>query len=247
MPGRGEAPYTDGVPGDRDMEMEEHLIELAKRFLFVFAVVGVVTILAYPVSDEMIEMFIQDFVPEGIRIITLHPVEIVFTKLEVAVAISLLAGAPLIIYEAFAFMKPGLFPSERRFYLTVVPTSFILFVAGAAFSYRFLIPRLSTALIGTSTATTTPLLVLSRLMDFITFMLVVVGAVFQVPLVIHLLIKMDLVEPSFLRDNRKYIYLLLFFIVNLFNPDPSMATPFVITAGFILLYEVSLRLFARGR
>lgn len=239
--------HYDGVPGDRDMEMEEHLIELARRFLVIFAIVAAVTFISYPISDRVIERLIADFVPTGINVITLHPVEIVFTRLKISVVISLLAGAPLIIYETFIFMRPGLFPSERRFFLSVVPVSFTLFILGAALSYRFLIPPLSSALIGYSTTTTTPLLVLSRLLDFISFMLVVVGAVFQVPLIIRLLIKMDLVEPSFLRDKRKYIYALMFFMVTLLNPDPTMATPFVITAGFIALYELSLYLFARSK
>jgi sec-independent protein translocase protein TatC len=236
----------DGVPGDRDMELEEHLIELAKRFLFVFAIIGAVTIISYPISNRIIERLIADFVPPGINVIAIHPVEVVFTRLQVSVVISLLAGAPLIIYETFVFMSPGLFPSERRFFLSVVPVSFILFIGGAIFSYTFLISPLSAALIGSSTATATPLLVLSRLINFITFMLISIGAIFQVPLIIRLLTKMDLVEPSFLREKRKYIYALLFFIVTLVNPDPTMATPFVITAGFIVIYELSLYLFARG-
>lgn len=237
--------YQDGVPGDRDMEFEEHLIELAKRFLMVFALVAIITLITYPFSDTVIQRLIHDFVPTDIRVITLHPVEIVFVRLKISIAISLIVGAPLIVYETFAFMRPGLYPSERRFYISVIPASLILFLLGGVLSYLFLIEPLSKALIATATDTTTPLLVLSRLMDFITFLLVVVGAVFQVPLIIRLLIQMDLVEPDFLRRHRRIIYALLFFIVSLFNPDPTMATPLVITAAFIGLYELSLFLFAR--
>jgi sec-independent protein translocase protein TatC len=229
------------------MELEEHLIELAKRFLLVFAIVSVVSIIAYPFTDTIIGVLKSRFVPPEINVITINPVEIIFTRLKIAVVISLLAGAPLIVYETFSFMRPGLYPSERKFFLSVVPSSLILFIAGAAISYYFLIAPLSAALIGTATETTTPLLILSSLIDFITFMLVAVGAVFQVPLIINLLIKMDLVKPSFLKEKRKIIYALIFFIVTLFNPDPTLATPFVITAGFIALYELSLYLFARGK
>ncbi len=227
--------------------MEEHLKELAKRFLLVFAIVGVVTLLSYPFSDSVITRMRLDFVPPEFNVIALHPVEVVFTRLKIALVISLLVGAPLIIYETFAFMQPGLYPSERRFYISVIPISFILFVLGGAFSYRFLIRPLSTALLGTASQTTTPLLVISRLIDFITFMLVTVGAIFEVPLIINLLIRMDLVDPVFLREKRRYIYAFMFFLVTLFNPDPTMATPFVITAGFIAIYELSLFLFARGK
>jgi sec-independent protein translocase protein TatC len=229
------------------MELEEHLIELAKRFLLVFAIVSVVSIIAYPFTDTIIGVLKSRFVPPEINVITINPVEIIFTRLKIAVVISLLAGAPLIVYETFSFMRPGLYPSERKFFLSVVPSSLILFIAGAAISYYFLIAPLSAALIGTATETTTPLLILSSLIDFITFMLVAVGAVFQVPLIINLLIKMDLVKPSFLKEKRKIIYALIFFLVTLFNPDPTLATPFVITAGFIVLYELSLYLFARGK
>ncbi len=237
----------DGVPGDSNLELEEHLTELARRFLLVVVVIGVVTIIAYPISDSLIRLLIDRFVPSGINVITLHPVEIVFTQIKIAMAISFIAGAPLIIYETFSFMRPGLYPSERKFFIGVVPLSLILFLLGAAVSYFFLIEPLSKTLIGTATATTTPLLVLSRLVDFITFLLIAVGAIFQVPLIINLLIRMELVEPSFLRRYRRYIYALMFFLVTLFNPDPTLATPFVITVGFIGLYELSLWLFAREK
>jgi sec-independent protein translocase protein TatC len=241
------ASYDDGVPGDMSMELEEHLTELAKRFLKVFIVVAVVTLVSYPFSSTIIDILRTKFVPPEIKVIVINPVEIVFTQIKIAITISLLAGAPLIIYQTFSFMRPGLYPSERRFFISVVPTSLVLFLLGAAISYLFLIAPLSAALIGTATETTTPLLVLSRLIDFITFMLIAVGAIFQVPLIVNLLIKMDLVEPKFLREKRRYIYAILFGIVTLFNPDPTLATPFVITAGFILLYEISLFVFARGK
>lgn len=236
-----------GVPGDSNMELEEHLTELAKKFLLVAAVIGVVTLMAYPFSDSVISLMKDRFVPPEIMVITLHPVEIVFTQIKIAMAIAFIAGAPLIIFEAFSFMRPGLYPSERKFFIGVVPISLILFLLGGSVSYLFLIGPLSKTLIGTATQTTTPLLVLSRLVDFITFLLIVVGVIFQVPLIINLLIKMELVEPSFLRRYRKYIYALMFFFVILFNPDPTLATPFVITAGFIGLYELSLWLFAREK
>lgn len=228
------------------MEIEEHLVELSKRFLKVFALVAALSVISYPFTDLAIQRLMRDFVPTGISVITLQPVEIVFIRLKIAVVFAMLVGMPLIIHQTFMYMKPGLYPSERRFYLSVLPVSFTLFIIGALISYRLLIAPLSTALIGTASATTTPLLVLSRLIDFITFMLVVVGAIMQVPLVIYLLVKMDLVKPTFLREKRKYIYALIFFLVTAFNPDPTMATPFVITAGFIALYEISIRLFARG-
>lgn len=237
----------DGVPGDRGMELEEHLIELGRRFLWVFAIVAVITLAAYPISGKLIAQMKADFVPPNINIIALNPVEVVFTQIKIAITLSLIVGAPLIVYETFAFMRPGLYPSERRFYVGIVPASLVLFLLGGAISYRFLIGPLSKALIGASTSTTTPLLVLSRFIDFVSFMLVTVGTIFQVPLVIHLLVKMELVEPTFLREKRRIIYALMFGVVTIFNPDPTMATPLVITAGFILLYEVSIRLFAREK
>jgi len=237
----------DGVPGDRGMELEEHLVELGRRFLWVFAIVAVVTLAAYPISDNVITRMKADFLPADTKVIALNPVEIVFTQIKIAITLALVVGAPLIVYETFAFMRPGLYPSERRFYVGVVPASLVLFMLGGAISYRFLIGPLSKALIGTSSQTTTPLLVLSRFVDFVSFLLVAVGTVFQVPLIIKLLIKMELVEPTFLREKRRIIYVVMFGIVTIINPDPTMATPLVITAGFILLYEVSLWLFAREK
>lgn len=236
--------YDDGVPGDREMELEEHLIELGKRMLVFFAFFFAFVIIFFPFSDNVIEIVISKTIPQNVNVITLSPVEIVSTRIAVSMALAFAASSPVFIYEIFAFMRPGLFPSERKFFLSVVPTSAFLFITGAAFSYVLFLSKLVYLLIYITRETAIPVMVLSRFMHFVSFVLLSFGMIFQIPLVIYLLLKFELIEKQTLKENRKYAYAALFFIASILNPEPTMAAPLLITGTFIVLFEISLKLFA---
>jgi len=237
----------DGVPGDREMELEEHLVELGKRLLMFFALLVLLTLALFPFSAEIIKTLVSEMLPKDINVITLSPVEIVSTRIGLSMALAFVVSSPIFIYEIFAFMRPGLFPSERRFFISTIPSSAFLFIFGGAVAYKLFLKKLTLTLIAITHESATPIIVLSRFIKFVSFVVVSFGVVFQVPLIVYLLLKMELVEKRSLKENRKYAYALLFFVATVLSPEPTMASPIVITLVFIALFEASLYLFARGR
>lgn len=237
----------DGVPGDREMELEEHLVELGKRLLVFFALLILLTLALFPFSAGIIKTLVSELLPKDIGIITLSPVEIVSTRIGLSMALAFALSSPIFIYEIFVFIRPGLFPSERKFFVNTVPSSAFLFIFGGAVAYKLFLKKLTLTLIAITHESATPVIVLSRFIKFVSFVVVSFGLVFQVPLIVYLLLKMELVEKSSLKENRKYAYALLFFAATVLSPEPTMASPIVITLIFIALFEASLYLFARGR
>jgi sec-independent protein translocase protein TatC len=227
-------------PRDKELPIEEHLAELRQRLLVIILAIGTVTVIAYPFSDEIIFALKKDLLPEGIRLIILNPIEYFLARAKLAALFALVVGIPLILYEAFKFMKPGLFPSEERFFLIVVPSSLLLFIIGAVFSYLALTPFSVRYLIAYTGSIATPTLVLGRFISFITFMLLAFGLIFQLPLITGLLIKADLVTTRDLKEKRKYVYAALILGGVLLAPDPTPITPLLVTLSLIVVYELSI-------
>lgn len=226
---------------DRELSLEEHLTELRDRLILVLAVLAALSI-AFMLyfSKDILEFFIKDLLPAGTNVIALNPMEYVYMRFLISLLCAAVVALPLIIYETFVFMKPGLFPNERRFFLRVVPSSAALFAAGGAISYYLLIPFSLKFLIGYAENVATPLISLEKFVSFVTFMLFVVGAMFQLPLVVSLMVRTGIVALSELKEMRKYAYPLLFIISLALAPDPTPVTPLLIAFVFILVYELSI-------
>jgi sec-independent protein translocase protein TatC len=228
------------LPRDKELPIEEHLIELRQRLLVIIFALGGVAIVAYPFTDEIILYLKGALLPEGIRLIILNPIEYFLARAKLSALVSLVVGIPVAIYEIFKFMRPGLFPSEERFFLTVVPASFILFILGAVFSYFTLTPLSLKYLIITTTRVAIPTLVLGKFISFITFMLLCFGLIFQLPLVIGLLLRADLITVQDLKSRRKLVYAILGVGSIVVAPDPTPVTPLLVALSLIGVYELSV-------
>lgn len=228
------------IPEDKELSLEEHLTELRDRLLVVITAMLVVSPMVFILTPRIIQGFKNNLLPKDATLIILNPMEYMYMRFLLTIAGAALLCMPLIIYEVFKFMRPGLYPSERRLFLRVVPLSFGLFVLGGLFSYYVLIPFSTGYLISYSEGIATPMLVLSRFISFLVFMLLSIGLIFQLPLVISFLVKGDLVTVKELREKRKYAYPLLLVGAMALAPDPTPVTPLVIALTLILVYEVSL-------
>lgn len=232
------------IPEDRELSLEEHLTELRDRLVIVIIAMIIVTPIIFILTPGIIQGFRTYLLPEGTALIVLNPLEYIYTRFLLAFAGAALVSMPLIIYELFKFMRPGLYPGERSLFLRVVPISLLFFILGGVFSYYILIPFSVGSLISYAEGVATPMLVLSRFISFLAFMLLSIGLIFQLPLVISFLVKGNLVTVRELKKKRKYAYPILLVGALALAPDPTPVTPLVIAFTLILVYEVSL-IFAR--
>lgn len=228
------------LPEDVEMPLEEHLIELGRRFLFAAAVIAALTIILFPFSDSIIKALREDLLPPGAELRIEHPTEYLYMRIEVSIISAFLLALPLIIYQLFSFMRPGLYPSERKFFIRVMPGSMILLFLGAIFSYFIVTPFVVDRLYD---YTENVALVLPTLIQFVSFvysMLLLFGMIFQMPLVISFLVMGNLVTIRQLTEKRMMAYALLFLAGVMFTPDPVFITPFIAAAVLVVMYEISI-------
>ena len=230
------------VDSDEKQPFLSHLEELRKRLVVCAIGVGVGFGIAYIFSERLFQLLVAPLkavLPEGDQLIFTNLPEMFFAYLKVAFIAGILAAAPLIFYELWMFIAPGLYQKEKKMAIPFVISSTILFVGGALFGYFVVFPFGFKFFIGFSNETVKALPSVKQYFSFSMKLLFAFGAVFELPVIIFFLSKMGIVTPQFLRQKRKYAILLTFALGAILTP-PDVITQCMMAGPLIVLYEIGI-------
>ena len=221
------------------MSFIEHLEELRSRLIKSLAAVLVGFIAAYFVSGYIIDFLNRPFLElSDAQLTLLAPTEGFMVKLKTAFLASLALSSPVIFYQFWKFVAPGLYQKEKRFILPVVCWSVLLFLLGGIFAYHVL-PFAMRFFHSFAGGGVENFWSLSKYITFVTYLLLAFGLVFELPLVIYFAARMGLVTPAFLRKKRRHAIILLLVLSALVTP-PDVFTQAVLALPLVILYEVSI-------
>jgi len=237
--------FQAGPDTDEERPLWEHIAELRKRVILVLGFVFVTALISFPFAGRGISMIVEKVVTEGVGVAVYTPIEYVVVQIYFMLAIGLGLGIPLIIYEAYAFMAPGLYPDEKKFYLLTIPVSVVLLSIGVLLAWAVVIPQIAPVLVSTGDEVVRPAISIQRIFFFVVGTMMLMGVVFQVPIVMALATWSEVVTPRGLMEGRLYAYFGFFFLTSLLTIDPTMASQLILTGLFIVLYEVSVRIALR--
>ncbi|MCZ7358018.1 MAG: twin-arginine translocase subunit TatC [Candidatus Methanoperedens sp.] len=226
------------VPGDQEMPLVEHFKELRGRMIIAAIPIVLITSIAFLFSGQLLQMIWKQTVPVPMTVYS--PMELIIAKLTLSLMCALFFGIPVVIYEGFMFVGKGLYPNEKKFFIRVVPFSFILFTAGAALAYFIVIPLMFKYTILYSIDVAAPQISVIKTIDAITTLALSFGLIFQFPLLLIYSIKMRLLKLESLRGKRKIIYGALIAFALFVSPDPSALSELIVAAVLVLLFEFSL-------
>jgi sec-independent protein translocase protein TatC len=243
-----------GPEADEEMPLTVHIEEMVKRLVIVAVVAGVVSVMVFPFADRVINFLWNSILPTGAGSEFARPrlysvLEFWFTKVKVASLAGVIIGLPVFVYQTYRFMRPGLYPNERRYYLAAVPTSLVLALVGVAFAYFIVLPSVFTYFLYYSDSITTIGFALGRTFNLILIMMAYLAVVFQIPLFILLAMLMGIVTRRWLAQRRLIFWGAFLGISFVFSPDPTGMVPILITLTMIALFEGTLLLtrWTRGR
>src|SRR6056297_2241944 len=234
----------DGPESDEEMPLADHIEEMMRRLGIVFLVAGVVMVVVYPYAGDTINFLWSAHIPEATanRPRLYGPLEFILTKLKVAGLAGLLLGLPVFVYQTYRFMRPGLYQTERRYYLASVPTSLVLGVAGVLFAHFLILPFIFAYF---TTYTADAAVVAYGLQETYNLILIMMGwmaLIFQIPLFIMLAIMMGLVTRQWLEAKRLIFWGSFLGIAFIFSPDPTGMAPIMVTLTMVSLFEGTLAL-----
>jgi len=222
----------------------EHLGELRDRLIHAFIAVGLGFVVAYFFKEQLFDILTAPLVTAMAKsgnatlIFTGLP-EAFFTYLKVALLTGFILATPVLFYEFWMFVSPGLYRDEKKYMLPIIILSLIFFIAGASFGYFIVFPYGFQFFLGFTTETIQAMPSMKEYLSFASKMLLAFGFVFELPLVLTFLSRMGLVTPAFLKKNRKYA-LLLFFVGAAIITPPDVVTQVMMAMPLILLYEIGI-------
>ena len=219
-----------------------HLEELRKRLVVCAIGVGAGFVIAYIFAERLFQLLVAPLkavMPEGDQLIFTNLPEMFFAYIKVAFIAGIMAASPLIFYQLWMFIAPGLYRKEKKMAIPFVISSTILFVGGALFGYFVVFPFGFKFFIGFSNEYVKALPSVKQYFSFSMKLLLAFGAVFELPVIIFFLSKMGIVTPQFLRQKRKYAILLTFALAAILTP-PDVITQCMMAGPLIVLYEIGI-------
>ena len=219
-----------------------HLEELRKRLITCFIAVGIGFVISYGFKEKLFQILTRPLIAvmqTGDKIIFTGLPEAFFTYLKVAFLSGIMLVAPVILYQFWMFVAPGLYNKEKRLLVPIVFLSSFFFLGGSLFGYFLVFPWGFKFFLGFASETIKPLPSMREYLSFSAKLLLAFGLVFELPLVITFLARLGLVSVEFLKKNRKYA-LLLFFVGAAILTPPDVVTQVMMALPLIVLYEISI-------
>lgn len=239
------------TPGDDDagkMSFFEHLSELRTRIIWSLIPAGVGLGIALYFTNNVMKFLSAHLKTE---LVFTTPTEAFWTYMKVAMILGIFIAMPVILWNVWAFVAPGLHKHERKYAAPFVIVGSLLFIGGGAFALFVIIPFAVNFLVSFGQDQgLKPMITISSYIDFIIKFTLAFGVVFELPVVITLLSMLGLVTPQFLSKNRKYAILINFIIAAVLTPTPDIVNQSLMAGPLCILYElgiISARIFGRKK
>lgn len=221
-----------------------HLIELRTRLVrAVIAVLAVFIVLfIYPGPSAIYDVLAQPMLaalPQGTRMIATGVITPFMVPIKVTLLASFVIALPVVLYQAWAFIAPGLYQHEQRLAMPLIASSTLLFLLGMAFCYFVVFRTVFHFITGFAPQSITPAPDIEAYVSFVLTMFIAFGVTFEVPVAVVLLVKSGVVTVQKLRAARGYVIVGAFVIAAVVTP-PDVLSQFMLAVPLCLLFEVGL-------
>src|SRR6266516_1805117 len=225
------------------MPFLDHVEELRWRILYSLLAIVVGTLAGWLIVEhvDIIGLLIRPIAPliPGGKLRVTGPTEPFFITLKFAFVLGLVLASPVVGYHVWAFLVPALYPRERRLIVPALTMGALLFLAGAAAAYFWVLPRALAVLLSFQQGVFDPLITADKYFAFAAQLIIAFGVVTELPLVIVILAALGLVTPQFLARNRRYAIVISAVAASLLAP-PDAVSMVLMMVPLWLLYEVGI-------
>ena len=220
----------------------DHLVELRARLLRGVAGLVLLFIALLPFANRLYAWLAQpllDKLPKGGQLIAVEVASPFFAPLKLAFFVALVVAMPWLLYQAWAFVAPGLYKRERRLAFPLLASALALFYAGCAFAYFIVLPSVFTFLQKVTPAGVAMMTDINAYLDFVLVIFLAFGASFELPVALVILVLLGWVTPKQLREWRGYAVVGIFVIAAVITP-PDVVSQLLLALPMVALYEVGI-------
>jgi sec-independent protein translocase protein TatC len=248
-------------PGPEKDELEgteqpfvSHLVELRDRLIRALIAIGIAfgLVCVYPGPAGLYDLLAAPLVahlPKGATLIATNVISPVLVPLKIALMAAFMVALPYVLYQAWAFVAPGLYGHEKRLVLPLVVSSTVLFFVGVGFCYFLVLPAMSEFIQLWAPKSITAAPDIEQYFGFVLTLFFVFGLAFEVPIVVIVLAHLGIVPVEKLKAFRGYFIVVAFIVAAVVTP-PDVISQLALAIPMIILYEIGLRIaqiFARKK
>lgn len=229
---------------DNRMAFTEHLRELRKRLIISVLAVAAGFGVSYYFSVELYDILTTPLIPAlppgSEFLVFTGVVEPFFIYMKVGLLGGLILASPVVLYQLWAFVAPGLYANEKRWFVFTVFFSLILFTGGTLFAYFVVFPFAFKYLLSFSNDSLRPILSMGLYFSLVTRLMIAFGVVFQMPLVILVLARLGIVTTAQLLSWWRYALVLILVVSAIITPTPDVFNQMLMAGPLMILYMVSI-------
>jgi sec-independent protein translocase protein TatC len=225
------------LPG---MSLMEHLDELRKRIVHSAAYLAAGFVVCWVFHDRLVNFLQAPLTHINKSLVFTHPMDALNLDLQVAFLGGAIITAPLVLYQVWLFIAPGLYQKEKRFAIPFMAATVALFLAGASFGYFFVLPGAMEILVVKMGHNFTPMITIEDYSSFFLSIILGLGISFELPILIFFLALFGIVSPSFLWKNIRYAILAVFLVAAVICPSPDPWTMCLYAVPMLTLYLIGI-------
>jgi sec-independent protein translocase protein TatC len=240
---------TDGFSPPEEEERElpkmtflEHLEELRKRLIVSIIALGVAFLACWNFADKIFDLLsrpLSRFLAHGDKLVFTRLTEPFMLYMKVAFFAGIFLASPVILWQLWLFIAPGLYKRERRYAAPFIIMASLFFIAGGYFGYRVLLPGTCAFFLETGKQFK-QMIKADEFFSFASTIILATGLVFETPILIFFLARLGIVTPAFLLQKFKYAIVLAFIIAAIVTPTPDMVTQTALAVPMIGLYALGI-------
>ena len=223
-------------------DLKPHIADLRKRLVNSAICLGIAFFACFFFYEPILSWMmvpVEAVLPENSQMVAVEIQETFFTALKVAFFSGFIVSLPVIFWQLWLFLSPGLYEHEKKLVIPFVFFATLMFLIGAAFAYYIVVPFGFEFLINFGSAVVTVLPSIGKYVGFFTKLLFGFGVAFELPVITFFLAKIGLVDDQMLKDYFKYAVVIIFILASLLTP-PDVITQFLMAGPLIFLYIVSI-------
>jgi sec-independent protein translocase protein TatC len=236
------APTAAPVEDGKVMSLVDHLTELRNRLFKCLIAVGIGSVVGLGASSSIIEALAA---PAGGKLLNLGPGDAFAITLRVSLVTGIVLAMPVLLYQLWAFVAPGLTKAERRTIRPWIPLALLFFAVGVGIAY-FVLPYAMAFLYSFATGTFANLPAAGPYFDFVTTLFLAFGLIMEFPIVLIALSRVNIVTSKALVTSRRYVFLGIVIFATIATPGGDLVSPTVLATVMYALFELTVLFIRRS-
>lgn len=221
---------------NEEMNLFGHLDELRKRLTVIVVVNLAASAVLFTKASFVLDYFLA--INPGMELVFIAPSELLIVYVQLSLIMAFILCSPVTFYEIWAFVEKGLYRKEKIYISVTLVFGVIFFIGGVAFCYFMVLPTTLKFFIRIAIEDVSSMISIKSYISFINTMLLCFGAVFEMPVIVFLLSKLEVLTPEFLKKNRG-LFIVVIFVLAAFITPPDVISQIMLAIPMVLLFQLS--------